>query len=144
LPPGWAWTRSCSAQRRTEETVPSPVAKGTLCAFGLTEANAGSDAGGILTTARLDGSHYVLNGTKQWITNGGEADIYTVIAMTNKAKGPRGASAFIVEKGTPGFTFGKKENKMGIRGPQRGTDFPGLPHPERELIMKEGYDLSWP
>lgn len=86
-----------------------------LGAFGLTEANAGSDAGGIETTATKDGDYYVINGTKQWITNGGEADVYTVIAMTNKAKGPRGASAFIVEKGTPGFSFGKKEDKLGIR-----------------------------
>lgn len=86
-----------------------------LGAFGLTEANAGSDAGGIETTATKDGDYYILNGTKQWITNGGEADVYTVIAMTNKAKGARGASAFIVEKGTPGFTFGKKEDKLGIR-----------------------------
>ena len=86
-----------------------------LAAFGLTEANAGSDAGGTKTTAVLDGNEYVLNGTKQWITNGGESEIYTVIAMTNPAKGSRGASAFIVEKGTPGFSFGKKEKKMGIR-----------------------------
>ena len=86
-----------------------------LAAFGLTEANAGSDAAGIQTTATLDGDEYVLNGTKQWITNGGEAEVYTVIACTNRAKGARGFSAFIVEKGTPGFSFGKKENKMGIR-----------------------------
>jgi alkylation response protein AidB-like acyl-CoA dehydrogenase len=92
------------------------IAKGTkLGAFGLTEANAGSDAGGIQTTAVKDGNYYILNGTKQWITNGGEAEIYTVIAMTNKSKGARGASGFIVEKGTPGFSFGKKEDKLGIR-----------------------------
>ncbi|MCF7911895.1 MAG: acyl-CoA dehydrogenase family protein [Candidatus Cloacimonetes bacterium] len=87
-----------------------------LAAFALTEANAGSDAGGIETTAERDGDYYILNGTKQWITGGGEADIYTVFAMTNKAKGPRGASCFIVEKGMEGFSFGKKEDKMGIRG----------------------------
>ena len=86
-----------------------------LVAFGLTEANAGSDAAGIQTTATLDGNEYILNGTKQWITNGSHAGIYTIIALTDKSKGARGASAFIVEKGTPGFTFGKKENKMGIR-----------------------------
>jgi butyryl-CoA dehydrogenase len=91
------------------------VASGTLAAFALTEPEAGSDAGGIKTTATRDGDYFILNGTKQWITNGGEADIYTVIALTNKAKGARGATAFIVEKGTPGFSFGKKENKMGIR-----------------------------
>jgi len=86
-----------------------------LAAFGLTEPNAGSDVGGIETTAVRDGDYYVLNGTKQWITNGGEAEVYTVFAMTDKSKGARGASAFIVEKGTEGFTFGKKEDKMGIR-----------------------------
>jgi len=92
------------------------IAKGKkLAAFGLTEANAGSDAGGIQTTAAKDGDFFVLNGTKQWITNGGEAEVYTVVALTDKAKGSRGATAFIVEKGTPGFSFGKKENKMGIR-----------------------------
>ena len=87
-----------------------------LAAFALTEANAGSDVGGIETTAERDGDFYILNGTKQWITGGGEADLYTVFAMTNKAKGPRGASCFIVEKGMEGFSFGKKEDKMGIRG----------------------------
>ncbi len=91
------------------------VAAGTVAAFGLTEASAGSDAGGVRTTAIKDGDHYVINGTKQWITNGGDAEIYTVVALTDKSKGIRGASMFIVDKGTPGFTFGKKENKMGIR-----------------------------
>ena len=111
----------------------------SLAAFGLTEANAGSDAGGIKTTAVLDGDHYVLNGTKQWITNGGEADIYTVVAITNKAKGPRGASAFIVEKGTPGFTFGKKENKMGIRASAtRELVFQDCRIPKANLLSKEG------
>jgi alkylation response protein AidB-like acyl-CoA dehydrogenase len=95
--------------------LPDIAAGKKLVAFGLTEANAGSDAGGIQTSARLDGDEYVLNGTKQWITNGSVAEIYTVIAITDKSKGARGASAFIVEKGTPGFSFGKKENKMGIR-----------------------------
>ncbi|MBF0563799.1 MAG: acyl-CoA dehydrogenase family protein [Nitrospirae bacterium] len=86
-----------------------------LVAFGLTEANAGSDAGGIQTTAIRDGNEYVLNGTKQWITNGSVADIYTIIAISDKSRGARGASAFVLEKGMPGFSFGKKEKKMGIR-----------------------------
>ncbi|MEF3169354.1 MAG: acyl-CoA dehydrogenase family protein [Deltaproteobacteria bacterium] len=86
-----------------------------LAAFGLTESGAGSDAAGIQTTAVEDGDSWVLNGAKQWITSGGEAEIYTIIAMTDRHKGPRGATAFIVEKGDPGFSFGKKENKMGIR-----------------------------
>src|SRR3989338_3505657 len=86
-----------------------------LAAFGLTEAAAGSDAGAIQATAKKDRDYYILNGTKQWITNGGEAQIYTVVAMTDKTKGARGASVFIIEKGVPGFTFGKKEKKLGIR-----------------------------
>jgi butyryl-CoA dehydrogenase len=116
------------------------IAKGqSLAAFGLTEAGAGSDAGGIKTTAVKDGDSYVLNGTKQWITNGGEADIYTVVAITDKAKGPRGASAFIVEKGTPGFTFGKKENKMGIRASAtRELVFQDCRIPKENLLAREG------
>ena len=92
------------------------LAKGVkLAAFALTEPNAGSDAAGIQTLAKKEGEHYILNGTKQWITNGGEAEVYTVIAMTDRAKGARGATAFILEKGMDGFDFGKKEKKMGIR-----------------------------
>ena len=87
----------------------------TLAAFAITEAGAGSDAGSIQTTAIKDGDSYVLNGTKQWITNGEVANTYVIIAMTDKSRGARGATAFIVEKGTPGFSFGKKEDKMGIR-----------------------------
>jgi butyryl-CoA dehydrogenase len=110
-----------------------------LVAFGLTEANAGSDAGGIQTTAKLDGNEYVLNGTKQWITNGGEAEIYTIIAITDKSKGPRGASAFVVEKGTPGFTFGKKENKMGIRASStRELIFDNCRIPKENILGREG------
>jgi alkylation response protein AidB-like acyl-CoA dehydrogenase len=116
------------------------IAKGeTLAAFALTEAGAGSDAGGIQTTAKPDGNDYILNGTKQWITNGGEAQVYTVIAMTNKERGSRGASAFIVEKGTPGFDFGKKENKMGIRASvTRELVFQDCRIPKENLIGKEG------
>lgn len=118
----------------------SRIATGeALAAFGLTEASAGSDAGGIKTTAVLDGDEYILNGTKQWITNGGEADIYTVIAMTNKKKGARGASAFILEKGMPGFEFGKKENKLGIRASMtRELVFQDCRVPKENLIAKEG------
>lgn len=119
--------------------LPRIAAGKSLAAFGLTEAEAGSDAGGIKTTAKLDGNEYVINGTKQWITNGGEADIYTVIAMSNKAKGPRGASAFIIEKGTPGFTFGKKENKMGIRASiTRELVFQDVRIPKENLLGREG------
>jgi len=98
-------------EEQKQKYLPSIADGAKLAAFALTEANAGSDAGGIKTTAVKDGNHYILNGTKQWITNGGEADIYTVFALTNKSKGVRGTSAFIVEKGTEGFSFGKKERK---------------------------------
>ena len=92
------------------------VASGeSLAAFGLTEANAGSNVAGMQTTAIEDGDYFILNGTKQWITNGGEADIYSVFAVTDPNKGARGISAFILEKGMEGFTFGKKEDKFGIR-----------------------------
>ena len=95
--------------------LPDIAAGNRLAAFALTEPQAGSDAAAVRTTAIRDGDHYVLNGTKQWITNGGEAEIYSVIALTNPTKGPRGASCIVVEKGTPGFNFGKKEDKLGIR-----------------------------
>ncbi len=109
-----------------------------LAAFALTEANAGSDAGAIETTARKEGDHYILNGTKQWITNGGEADIYCVFAMTDKTRGARGCSCFIVEKGTPGFNFGKKENKMGIRASAtRELIFEDCIVPAENLIGRE-------
>ena len=110
-----------------------------LAAFCITEAEAGSDAGGIKTTATKDGDHYILNGTKQWITNGGEAEIYTVVAMTDKSKGARGASAFIVDKDTPGLSFGKKEDKLGIRGSAtREVIFTDCKIPKENLLAKEG------
>jgi alkylation response protein AidB-like acyl-CoA dehydrogenase len=127
------------SDEQKKKYLPNIAAGKKLVAFGLTEANAGSDASGVQTTAKLDGNEYVLNGTKQWITNGGEADIYTIIAITDRSKGPRGASAFIVEKGTPGFTFGKKENKMGIRASST-TEliFNSCRIPKGNLIAKEG------
>ncbi|MEO0085958.1 MAG: acyl-CoA dehydrogenase family protein [candidate division WOR-3 bacterium] len=91
------------------------LAEGELAAFAITEAQAGSDASNVKTRAKRDGDYYVLNGTKQFITNGSVAKIYTVIASTDPGRGARGLSGFIVEDGTPGFTFGKIEDKMGIR-----------------------------
>jgi butyryl-CoA dehydrogenase len=115
------------------------IAKGTIAAFCITEAEAGSDAGSIKTTAKKDGDSYILNGTKQWITNGGEADVYTVIALTDKSKGARGASAFIVEKGTKGIDFGKKEKKLGIRGSAtREVIFTDCKIPKENLLSREG------
>jgi len=110
-----------------------------LAAFGITESAAGSDAASIRTTAVKDGNEYVLNGVKQWITNGGEAEIYSVIAITDKKKGPRGASAFIVEKDTPGFSFGLKEKKLGIRSSAtRELVFEDCRIPQENLIAREG------
>ena len=119
--------------------LPDIAAGKRLAAFALTEPDAGSDAGGIRTTAIRDGDDYVLNGTKQWITNGGEAELYSVIALTNPSKGPRGASFLVVEKGTPGFSFGKKEDKMGIRASAtRELVFQDCRVPARNLIGREG------
>ncbi|MBI4774329.1 MAG: acyl-CoA dehydrogenase family protein [Deltaproteobacteria bacterium] len=129
-----------SGSEEQKRTYLPRVASGqSLAAFGLTESNAGSDVGGIQTTAVLDGDEYVINGTKQWITNGGEAEIYTVVAVTDKSKGPRGATAFIVEKGDPGFGFGKKERKMGIRASTtRELIFEDCRIPKDRVIRKPG------
>ncbi len=110
-----------------------------LAAFGLTEATAGSDAGGIQTTATPTSGGYILNGTKQFITNGGEAEVYTVIALTAKERGPRGASAFLVEKDAPGFSFGRKEKKLGIRASAtRELVFEDCFVPQENIIGREG------
>ncbi len=117
-----------------------PLAKGEkLGAFGLTEPNAGTDAAGQQTTAVLDGEDYILNGSKIFITNGGYADIYIVFAMTDKSKGTRGISAFIVEKEFGGFEVGKKELKLGIRG-SATTEliFNECRVPKENLLGKEG------
>ena len=119
--------------------LPDIAAGKRLAAFGLTESTAGSDAAAIKTTAEKVPEGYVLNGTKQFTTYGGEAEIYTVIALTDKSKGPRGASAFIVEKDTPGFTFGKKEKKLGIRtSSTRELVFRNCLVPEENLVGREG------
>jgi butyryl-CoA dehydrogenase len=110
-----------------------------LAAFAITEPEAGSDASAIKTTAKKSGDHYILNGLKHFITNGGEAEIYVVIAMTDKTKGARGASAFIVEKETPGFSFGKKEEKLGIRASStRELVFTDCKIPKVNLLSREG------
>jgi len=119
--------------------LPSIAAGKRLAAFALTESTAGSDAGNIRTTATKENGCYILNGTKQFITNGGEAEIYVVIAMTDPVKGSRGASALIVEKDTPGFSFGKKEEKLGIRSSStRELIFRDCRIPEENLIGREG------
>ena len=126
------------SEEQKQKYLPS-IANGMITAFALTEANAGSDAAGIQTSAVTDGNDYILNGTKQWITNAGEAEVYTVIAITDKSRGARGASAFIVEKETPGFSFGKKEAKLGIRASStRGLIFEDCRIPKKNLIAREG------
>ncbi len=117
-----------------------PLAKGEkLGAFGLTEPNAGTDAAGQQSVAVLEGDHYVLNGSKIFITNGGKADIFVVFAMTDRTKGVKGISAFILEKGYPGFTTGKVEDKMGIRASST-TEliFEDCIVPAENLVGKEG------
>ena len=117
-----------------------PMAQGKkLGAFGLTEPGAGTDASGQQTKAVLDGDHYVLNGSKIFITNGGQADTYIIFAMTDKSKGNRGISAFIVEKEFPGFSIGKKELKMGIRGSSTcELIFENCIVPKENLLGQEG------
>ena len=126
-------------EEQKQKYLPS-IAKGErLAAFGLTEPAAGSDASALQTTAVKQGDHYVLNGVKHFITNGGDAEIYTIIAMTDKTKGARGASLFVVEKGTPGFSFGKKEDKLGIRASStRELIFDNCKVPKENLLGKEG------
>ncbi|HOA17446.1 MAG TPA: acyl-CoA dehydrogenase [Fervidobacterium sp.] len=117
-----------------------PLARGEkLGAFALTEPNAGSDAGNQQTVARLDGDFYILNGSKIFITNGGTADVFIIFAMTDKSKGTRGISAFIVEKGFDGFKIGKVEEKMGIRGSST-TEliFEDCKVPKENLLGSEG------
>jgi len=127
------------SDEQKKKYLPRVAAGEALAAFALTEADAGSDASAVRTKAVRDGDHYVLNGTKQWITNGGEAEVYSVIAQTNPARGARGMSAFIVEKGTPGFDFGKKEDKLGIRASAtRELIFQDCRVPAANLLGKEG------
>lgn len=110
-----------------------------LGAFGLTEPGAGSDAASLKTTAVKKGDHYVLNGEKIFITNGGEADTYVCFAKTNPELGTKGISAFIVEKDTPGFSIGKKEKKMGLHGSNTvSLTFSDAIVPAENLLGKEG------
>ncbi|SHH67803.1 butyryl-CoA dehydrogenase [Caloranaerobacter azorensis DSM 13643] len=117
-----------------------PLAKGEkLGAFALTEPNAGTDAAAQQTKAVLDGDYYILNGSKIFITNAGFADVYIVMAMTDKNKGVKGISAFIVEKDFEGFSVGKKESKMGIRGSSTcELIFENCRVPKENLLGKEG------
>ncbi|MEK5444896.1 MULTISPECIES: acyl-CoA dehydrogenase family protein [unclassified Fredinandcohnia] len=117
-----------------------PMAQGEkIGAYGLTEPGSGSDAGGMRTTARLEGDHYVLNGSKIFITNGGIADIYVVFALTDPSSKHKGTSAFIIESDFPGFSVGKKEQKMGIRSsPTTEIMFEECRVPKENLLGEEG------
>ena len=115
-----------------------------LWAFALTEPEAGSDASSLKTTALKDGDYYVVNGTKHFISTGKEADFYTVAVNTNPARGARGISLLVIEKGTPGFSFGKKEEKMGIRtNPTYELIFENVRVPKENLLGSEGRGLLY-
>ena len=113
-------------------------------AFCLSEPEAGSDATSQATTAEDKGDHYIINGTKNWITSGGRADVYLVIAQTDRAKGHRGINAFIVEKGTAGFHVGPKEDKLGIRGSDTHTlQFNDVKVPKENRIGEDGFGFKF-
>jgi len=127
------------SEEQKKKYLPDIACGKKLTAFALTEETAGSDASAIKTTATRVDNGYIINGTKQFITNGGEADIYTIIAVTDKGRGIRGASALLVEKDTPGFTFGRKEKKLGIRASvTKELIFEDCPIPSENIIGKEG------
>lgn len=126
-------------EEQKKKYVPKLAAGEYLGAFCLTEPSAGSDAASLKTRAVKKDGHYVLNGSKVFITNGGEADVYIVFASTNPEAGPKGVSAFIVEKDTPGFIVGKDEHKMGLYGSRTvQLTFEDMKVPEENLLGQEG------
>ncbi|MCR5710623.1 MAG: acyl-CoA dehydrogenase [Bacteroidales bacterium] len=132
-------------EEQKQKYVPLLASGKWIGAFGLTEPNAGTDAAGQQTTAVLDGEEWVINGNKIFITNAGHADVYIVIAMTDKSLGTKGISAFIVEASTPGFSIGKKELKMGIRGSATAElIFTNVRIPKANLLGKvgEGFKIA--
>lgn len=135
---GWSLYKYGTEEQK--QTYLRLIAQGKkLGAYSLTEAGSGSDAGAMRTTAKRDGDSYVLNGSKIFVTNGGEAEIYIVFAMTDLQQKHKGCSAFIVEKGTPGFSFGKKEKKLGIRSsPTMEITFDHCRIPAENLLGQEG------
>ncbi|MBP2667706.1 MAG: bcd3 [Firmicutes bacterium] len=135
-----SWPIMAFGTEKQKEIYLTPLAGGNkLGAFGLTETDAGSDAGKTETTATLQGDHYLLNGAKIFITNGGYADIYVIFAVTTPGLGVKGISAFIVEKGWEGFTFGTHYNKMGIRSSATAELlFHNVKVPVENLLGKEG------
>lgn len=135
-----AWPIFAFGTEEQKQKYLRPLAEGkTLGAFGLTEPNAGTDAASQTTVAVRDGDHYIINGSKIFITNAGEADTYVIFAMTDKSKGVKGITGFIIEKGMPGFTFGKREIKMGIHSSQtQELVFQNLVVPEANRLGDEG------
>ncbi|ADC49468.1 acyl-CoA dehydrogenase [Alkalihalophilus pseudofirmus OF4] len=126
-------------EEQKQKYVPKLASGEYLGAFGLTEPGAGSDAGSLKTTAKKEGNDYILNGSKVFITNGGEADVYIVFASTDSQLGTKGISAFIVDKDTPGFSVGKKEKKMGLHGSNTTElTFEDARVPEENLLGQEG------
>ncbi|MDR3588934.1 MAG: acyl-CoA dehydrogenase [Negativicutes bacterium] len=135
-----AWPIYAYGTEEQKKKFLTPLVEGTkMGAFGLTEPNAGTDAASQQTVAVLNGDHYIINGSKIFITNGGEAETYVVFAMTDKSKGVKGITAFIMEKDMPGFTFGKKEHKMGIHSSQTmELIFQDVKVPVANMLGKEG------
>ncbi|VEF46435.1 short-chain acyl-CoA dehydrogenase [Bacillus freudenreichii] len=126
-------------EEQKKRFVPKLASGESLAAFCLTEPSAGSDAGAIKSRAVRDGDHYIINGSKVFITNGGEADIYIVFAVTDPSKGSRGISTFIVEKDTPGLRIGKDEKKMGLDGSRTvSLTFEDMKVPAENLLGEEG------
>jgi len=129
-------------EEQKKKYLPDIASGKKIAAFGLTEAGAGSDVTGMTTTATKDGDYYILNGTKCFITNGGDAETYTIFAKTNPSRGARGISCFILEKGDIGFSFGKKEKKMGIRASStRELVFNNCKIHKCRLLGREGQGL---
>ena len=127
-----------------EKYLPKLATGEWIGAFCLSEPEAGSDATSQKTTAIDCGEHYILNGTKNWITNGGRSQVYIVIAQTHKDKGHKGINAFIVERGTPGFEIGPKENKLGIRGSDTHTlQFNDVKIPKENRIGEDGFGFKF-
>jgi acyl-CoA dehydrogenase len=127
------------SEEQKQKYLPKLASGEYLGAFALTEPSAGSDAGSLRTRAKKDGEHYILNGSKIFITNGGEADTYIVFARTSASHGSKGISAFIVEKDTEGFIVGKKEKKMGLHGSNTvELSFENCKVPESQLLGQEG------
>ncbi|MBO7190963.1 MAG: FAD-binding protein [Elusimicrobiaceae bacterium] len=133
-----------ATKEQREKWCPDLALGKKLWAFALTEAEAGSDATALKTTAIKDGDYYVVNGAKHFISGGKEADFYTVAVNTNPSRGARGISLLVIEKGTPGFTFGKKETKMGIRSnPTYELIFDNVRVPKENLLGSEGRGLLY-